>query len=103
MNGADENKALRERVFQLVCENWTDEAAFIARDAFEDRLSSDLPVGDLLRPVIDRDSGFWLDQLARRCFNLPDKDWDGEDWTNLLEEIKAAGEKRRVNWSKEGF
>ena len=101
-NRANENEALRERVFQLVCENWTDEATFIARDAFEDRLSSDVPAGDLLRPVIDRDSGYWLDQLARECFNLPEKDWDGEDWESLLKEIDAAGEEDRVNSSEEG-
>lgn len=102
-NGANENSALRERVFQLVCEKWTEEAAFIARDAFEDILSSGLPVDEFLRPVIDRDSGFWLDQLARRCFNLPDKDWDGEDWKSLLKEIDTAGEKGPANWSEEGL
>jgi hypothetical protein len=93
-SGGDRNEALRERVFQLVCDNWTKEAAFIAADAFEDRLSSDLPVGDLLRPVIGRDSGFWLDQLARACFDLPAGDWDGEDWGSLLEEIANRPNKR---------
>lgn len=81
---------LRWKVFDLVCKNLTDEAIGIAGDALQDQLSMGLLSDELLRPVIEHDNGFWLDQLARSCFNLEDRDWDEDDWEGLLKEIAAS-------------
>ena len=57
--------ALRWKVFNLVCENLTDEAMGVAGDALQDHLSMGLLNDELLRPVIEHDNGFWLDQLVQ--------------------------------------
>lgn len=90
--------ALRERVFQLVCENWIDEAIPDAEGALGDLLRV-LEPGDELRKAlggfIHWDDGSWLERIARTCFNLPFNDTgEAPEWKSLLAEIgNSIGER----------
>jgi hypothetical protein len=68
-------------------EDW---AIVLRREALDELLGAGAPVRELLRPCIELGSGFWLDQMARTCFGLPDKGFEGEDRASLPKEIEAA-------------
>ena len=89
LESLDEDNDLRERVFQLICDHWVDEAEYDAKQALGEAIHDGIvPVSDLLRPLIEGESGFWLEQMARTCFHLPNRDFEGADWAGLLEEIE---------------
>ena len=101
----DEDNDLRERVFQLICDHWVDGAGYDAQQALGEAIHDGIvPVSDLLRPLIEGESGFWLEQMARTCFHLPNRDFEGADWAGLLEEIEDKAKPTKTqNWQHEGF
>jgi hypothetical protein len=95
-----DDDVLRAEVVEKVLGNWNEAATAVAADALSDILDTPDNVRDLAGPIIRRND-YWLEQLARTCFDLPEEvDYDG-DWRALLDQI---GDKtQRTKWTREGF
>lgn len=81
----------RDKLFRLVRACWTEDATNRAADGFRDLLG-DCPDLDekLVFPMIWH-SDYWLDQIARAAFGLPDeKEFTEIDFEFLLDEGKKA-------------
>lgn len=80
-----DSDVLRNQVVEKVLETWNEAANDVAADAISDMLETPDNVREFAEPIIRR-CDYWLEYLARICFDLPSDDLDG-DWQALLDEI----------------